>query len=158
MRAMIVGAVALVVLLSLGSVRVEALPVVRPPTPTPMPIAPRPVPVPMPMPAPAPMPAPPPAPAPAPSPVAPAPVAAPPPSLDGTCKSLRDCTEEATQCLAAKLVERSDQSTDQRYFIEYGENGVPRIVRYVSDIPSEQNNAEASDCGLELEACLRQRC
>jgi hypothetical protein len=155
MRATIATVLVLIALPTIVWARFEPAPI-RPPMATPVP-TPMPMPTPTPLPAPTPIPAPLPLPAPAPIPAAPS-VAAPPPSFSGSCKSLSDCASEATQCLANKLVERTDQSTDQRYFIEYDQNGGVRIVRYVSDIPSEQNNAEAAECGLELDACLRERC
>ena len=158
MRATIAAVMVLIALPTIVWARFEPAPVRPPmatPVPTPVPM-PMPTPTPLPTPAPTPIPAPLPAPAPAPIPAAPS-VAAPPPSFSGACKSLQDCASEATQCLANKLVERSDQSTDQRFFIEYDQNGGARIVRYLSDIPSEQNDAEAAECGQELDACLRQQ-
>lgn len=153
MRATVAAVMVLLALPTIVWARFEPAPMPRPPMATPVPM---PMPMPTPMPAPPPIPTPLPAPAPAPLPAAPS-VAVPPPPLSGACKSLGDCATEATQCLATKLVGREDQSTDQRFFVEYDQNGGARIVRYVSDIPSEQNNAEASDCGLELDACLRQQ-
>jgi hypothetical protein len=100
-----------------------------------------------------------------PAPVAPTPVpeAAPlvapvlpsPPAAEA-CKTLGDCAKEATQCLMSKLAAREDQSTDQRYYVEYAEGGIPQIKYY--DVPSTQNHAEGADCGLELDLCLQRRC
>lgn len=80
----------------------------------------------------------------------------PPPAQ--VCKKLSDCASDAGQCLAEKLAQRNDGTSEQRYFIEYDSNGVPRIVRYTTDIPSEKNESEAAECAADLQRCLEQTC
>lgn len=96
-----------------------------------------------------------PAPTPAPS-IAPAPELAPtPPALPPACKSLSDCANDTTQCLVNKFATHSDQSSGRRYYVEY-QNGIPKIVTY--EVPSDEDNADAAECGGELQICLEQRC
>jgi hypothetical protein len=83
-------------------------------------------------------------------------VVVPPPGP--SCKKASECASEAGQCLAEKLASRGDGTSEQRYFIEYDANGVPRIVRYTHDIPSEKNEAEAGECAAELQSCLAETC
>ena len=80
----------------------------------------------------------------------------PPPAQ--ACKKPSDCASDAGQCLAEKLLQRDDGTSDQRYFIEYDANGTPRVVRYTTDTPSEKNEAEAAECAVELQSCLAQTC
>ncbi len=99
-----------------------------------------------------------PAPAPEPAPYA-APVAMSPPSPPaGACKSLGECAREATQCLAAKLATREEPQNETRFFVQFDESGRPGIVRYASDIPSDEDNADANDCASDLQACLSESC
>lgn len=87
---------------------------------------------------------------------APAIASPPPPPTAEACKTLKECGEEAAQCLLNKFVDNSDQSSGRRYFVQWDQNGVPYLFH--TDLPSEEENHDAAECGGELNQCLARRC
>jgi hypothetical protein len=89
---------------------------------------------------------------------APAAVAGPAGSGGGACKAPRDCGQDTAQCLAQKAIGRGDAQNASSYFVQYDSAGKPSVVRYLGDIASEREEADAADCSVEMQACLASAC